>query len=110
MRTGKAAKARGRPQRSTRLRRDESMRGTDIARLAKLELAQVTGLQPLTVSGLTKDEQGWRASVDMIELKRLPDATDLLATYEVVLDDEGNMLSYQRIRRFLRGQVREEQG
>ena len=84
------------------------MRGTDIARVAKLELAQVTGLQPLTVSGLTKDEQGWRVSVDMIELKRLPDATDVLATYEVVLDDEGNLLNYQRIRRYLRGQVTEE--
>ena len=84
------------------------MRGTDIARVAKLELAQVTGLQPLTVSGVTKDEQGWRVSVDMIELKRLPDATDVLATYEVVLDDEGNMLNYQRIRRYLRGQVTEE--
>lgn len=84
------------------------MRGTDIARLAKLELAQVTGLQPLTVSGVTKDEQGWRVSVDMIELKRLPDATDVLATYEVVLDDEGNLLNYQRIRRYLRGQVAEE--
>lgn len=84
------------------------MRGTDIARVAKLELAQVTGLQPLTVSGVTKDEQGWRVSVDMIELKRLPDATDVLATYEVVLDDEGNLLNYQRIRRYLRGQVTEE--
>jgi hypothetical protein len=44
----------------------------------------------------------------MIELKRLPDATDVLATYEVVLDEEGNLLSYQRIRRYLRGQVTEE--
>lgn len=80
------------------------MRGTDVARLAKLELAQVTGLQPLTVSGVMKDEQGWRASVDMIELKRIPEATEVLATYEAVLDDDGNLLSYQRVRRYLRGQ------
>ncbi len=84
------------------------MRGTDIGRLAKLQLAQVTGLEALTVSGLTRDEQGWHASVDMIELKRLPDAADVLATYEAVVDDEGNLLRYQRIRRYLRGQVGEE--
>jgi hypothetical protein len=87
------------------------LRGTDIGRLAKLQLAQATGLQPVTVSGVTKEDgQGWRASVDMIELKRLPDATDVLATYEAVLDDDGNLLSYQRLRRYLRGQVAVENG
>ncbi len=86
------------------------MRGMDIARQVKLQLAQVTGLEALTVSGLSRDEQGWHASVDMIELKRLPDAADVLATYETVADDEGNLLSYQRLRRYLRGQVAVENG
>jgi hypothetical protein len=85
-------------------------RGTDIALMAKAQLAQITGLTPDTVSGLTRDEQGWHASVEMVELKRIPTATDVLASYEVVLDDDGNLVRYQRIRRYYRGQVTEEKG
>lgn len=84
------------------------MRGTDIARLAKAQLALITGLTPNTVSSLTRDEQGWHATVDMIELKRIPEATDVLASYEAVLDDDGNLLRYERIRRYYRGQLAEE--
>lgn len=86
------------------------MQGTDIARQAKEQLAQLTGLKPETVSGLTKDEEGWHVAVDLIELKRIPEATDVLATYETLLDDEGNLIRYQRTRRYYRSEVTEEEG
>lgn len=85
------------------------MQGTDIARQAKEQLAQLTGLKPETVSGLSKDEEGWHVAVDLIELKRIPEATDVLATYETLLDDEGNLIRYQRTRRYYRSEVTEEQ-
>ena len=83
--------------------------GTEIAQRAKEQLAQLTGLKPDTVSGLSKDEEGWHVTVDLIELKRIPDATDVLAAYEALLDDEGNLIRYQRTRRYYRGQVTEEE-
>jgi len=85
------------------------MQGTDIARQAKKQLAQLTGLKPETVSGLTKDEEGWHVAVDLIELKRIPEATDVLATYETLLDDEGNLIRYQRTRRYYRAEVTEKE-
>ncbi|MCJ7620594.1 MAG: gas vesicle protein [Anaerolineae bacterium] len=85
------------------------MTGIEIAQRAKEQLAQLTGLTVDTVSGFDKRDEGWRVTVELVELKRIPDATDVLATYETVLDDEGNVLNYQRIRRYLRGQIMEEE-
>ena len=84
------------------------MSGPEIAERAKEQLAQLTGLKPGTVSALSKDEEGWHVAVDMIEMKYIPDTRDVLATYEALLDDEGNLLSYQRTRRYRRDQVTEE--
>jgi hypothetical protein len=85
------------------------MTGPEIAQRAKEQLAQLTGLEPGTVSALSKDEEGWHVAVDMIEMKYIPDTGDVLATYEALLDDEGNLIRYQRTRRYHRGQVTEEE-
>ena len=85
------------------------MNGPEIAQRAKEQLAQLTGLKPETVSALAKDEEGWHVTVDLLELKRIPEATDVLATYKTLLDDEGNLLGYQRTRRYYRGEVTEEE-
>jgi len=85
------------------------MTGPEIAQRAKEQLAQLTGLKPDTVSGLNRDEEGWHVAVDLIELKRIPEATDVLATYEALLDDNANLIRYQRTRRYYRGQVTEQE-
>jgi hypothetical protein len=84
---------------------DTMATGLEIAQRAKEQLAQLTGLKPDTVSSLSRDNETWHVSVVMIELKRIPESEDVLATYEVVLDDAGNMISYRRTRRYYRGQV-----
>jgi hypothetical protein len=85
------------------------MTGIEIAQRAKQQLAQLTGLKVDTVSGLDRQDKGWHVRVELIEMKRIPEGTDMLATYEGVLDDEGNLLNYQRIRRYLRQQTMEEE-
>lgn len=84
------------------------MRPADIARTAKEQLARLTGLKADTVSGLTRDGESWRVTVEMIELKRVPGTTDVLATYDVVLDDQGRLLRYERAHRYYRSQVAAE--
>ena len=83
--------------------------GMQVAQYAKEQLSQLTGLPANTVSSLAKAENGWRVSVDMVELHRIPDSTDVLATYDVQLDEEGNVLSYERRRRYLRCETTEEE-
>lgn len=39
----------------------------------------------------------------MVEDRRIPSSTDMLALYEVVLDMDGELLSYKRTRRYSRG-------
>jgi hypothetical protein len=75
----------------------------EIALKAKEQLVTLTGLQAGTVSSLSHDENGWHIIADMIELKRIPESADILATYEATLDDRGNLVSYERTRRYSRG-------
>jgi len=84
------------------------MVGTQIAELAKQQLTELTGLKPDTVSSMCKDEEGWHVNVDLIQLCRIPDTSDVLATYETLLDEQGNLLRYQRTRRYLRSETMDD--
>lgn len=83
------------------------MKGPAIARLAKEQLAELTGLTADTVSKLIKASEGWQVDIEMIEMRRIPNTSDVLATYQVQLDEEGNLISYERTHRYYRGQVKE---
>jgi len=81
------------------------MTGPEIVQRAKEQLTQLTGLTPDTVSSLNRDEGGWHVTVEMIETKRIPDIDDIVATYEGLLDNEGNLVRYQRTKRYVRSDV-----
>lgn len=85
------------------------MQMTDLLGWAKNQLAEATGLQPVTVSGAFRDDGGWHVRVDMLEMSRIPTATDVLGEYEVVLAEDGTMLKFQRKRTRLRGEPMEEE-
>ncbi|MGW4336693.1 gas vesicle protein GvpO [Rhodococcus koreensis] len=48
-------------------------------------------------------EEGWTVEVEVIDDRHIPPSADMLALYEVVLDLDGEMLSYRRTRRYRRG-------
>ena len=76
---------------------------------AKRDLAAVTGLKPVSVVQTFRDDQGWHVRVEMLEISRIPPATDVLGDYEVILDEDGAMLRFERKRTRLRGESMEEQ-
>lgn len=49
------------------------------------------------------DDDGWCVVVDVLEVPRIPDTTSLLASYEVRLDQQGELMEYRRVRRYRRG-------
>ncbi|GGO90234.1 gas vesicle protein GvpO [Wenjunlia tyrosinilytica] len=55
------------------------------------------------VCAVQRTENGWCVGVDVLEVPRIPDTTSLLATYEVELDEDGELLGYRRVRRYRRG-------
>ncbi|MFQ5981655.1 MAG: gas vesicle protein GvpO [Candidatus Heimdallarchaeota archaeon] len=65
---------------------------------AREELSKLTGLELSTVLGATKTEEGWKISIEMIEKYSIPDQMDILAVYDTLLDDDGNLLKFNRRR------------
>jgi gas vesicle protein GvpO len=67
------------------------------------QIAELTGKQPEGVTGVEPGEDGWVVGVEVVEDRRIPSSTDILATYETEIDMDGGLLSYQRVRRYPRG-------
>lgn len=68
----------------------------EITERAKSQLAQATGLEPLIAPGAGRDGDGWRVTVEMVELHRIPEAQDVIGVYEVRLNDDGELLEWRR--------------
>ena len=66
-------------------------------------MQELTGYEPEAVTGLEWDGEFWQVTVDALELTRVPNTTDVMASYVVQLDDSGGLLGYKRERRYLRG-------
>ena len=64
---------------------------------AREDLSSLTGLELGSTLSVTKHEQGWRVQVEMVEKKSLPDGMDILATYEALMDGEGDMIEFRRM-------------
>jgi len=83
-------------------------RPLELVSRGKEQLRDLTGYGVDSVSGFAKADGGWHLSVTVVELHRIPAATDVLASYEVDLDEVGDIVSYHRGRRYFRDQVGDE--
>jgi hypothetical protein len=81
---------------------------SDIAAAAAQQLRDLSGKDPEAITGLERTEDGWRVEVDVVELRRVPATTDVIASYEVTLDESGELQGYRRLRRYSRGDARDE--
>ena len=72
------------------------MQLTQIAERAKAQLAEATNLEPLIVSGGDKEADGWRLTVEMLELGRIPEAQGIVGAYDVRVSNEGNLVTWHR--------------
>ncbi len=68
----------------------------ELVEKAREELGKVTGLEISTTSGAVKEEKGWKISVEAIEKHSIPDQMDILAIYDVILDENGNLIEFNR--------------
>jgi gas vesicle protein GvpO len=87
------------------------MAGSNDGRLSAAELGQaavttvheLTGYEPEAITGLEWDGEFWDISVDVMELSRIPNTTDVMGSYVVQLDEQGTLRGLKRMRRFVRG-------
>jgi gas vesicle protein GvpO len=78
---------------------------TDMADQARELLRSVRGVEAESVSGITRTSNGWTVTLEVVELRRIPESTDVLASYEVELDGDGKLLGFERGRRYHRSQA-----
>lgn len=76
----------------------------DLIERTKQQMEAITGLSSETVSRLDPAECGWSVGIDMLEHRSIPSTQDLLASFEVSLDDDGNIQRWRRVGRFVRCQ------
>ena len=74
---------------------------------AREQLAALLGKHADAVSGLERTDGGWVVTLDVVELARIPESTDVLASYELELDNDRNLVRYGRGRRFYRSEADE---
>ncbi|UZJ32469.1 gas vesicle protein [Streptomyces endophytica] len=74
-------------------------------RYAAEQLQELLGRAPESVSAVQPTEDGWLADVEVLELERVPTTSSVMASYRVTLDEEGELMSYERTRRYTKGQI-----
>lgn len=68
----------------------------DIMERAKRDLAEITNLKVSNIVGVSKYADGWHLGIELVERKAVPDTQDLLGLYEVTLDNDGEIVTYER--------------
>ena len=75
---------------------------------ARRQLGEMIGRPVESVFGMERDDDdNWRMSIEVVELARIPNSTDVLGSYDVTLDGDGDVVSYRRTRRYARSQADE---
>jgi hypothetical protein len=83
--------------------RDGRLTAAKAAQLGLRQMAELTGKETEGVTGVEPADDGWIVGVEVVEDRRIPSSTDILATYETEVDMSGELVSYRRVRRYARG-------
>jgi hypothetical protein len=84
-------------------RRRPSLSAAKAAEAGLRSIIELIGKRPEGVTAVQRSEDGWLVGVEVLEDQRVPSSADVLAIYEAALDDDGNLSSYRRVRRYSRG-------
>lgn len=74
----------------------EGMAAKDMLEKAKKELADLTGFKSPRAVGFKKEGNELIATIEVLEKVSIPEGMDIIGTYEVRIDDGGNIISYKR--------------
>lgn len=78
-------------------------RAAAIAQDAAEQLSELLGKSIEGVTAIQHTDDGWKVELEVLELRRVPNTTDVLATYAVTMADNGDLAGYRREHRYARG-------
>jgi hypothetical protein len=90
-------------------KRTSSKSPVEIVESVRRVLDDLGGLDVESVTGVEADDDGWRVSVEVVEVRRVPDTADVLAKYEVSMSKSGQFRGYRQVGHRLRSQIEEMQ-
>jgi hypothetical protein len=108
--TSRGSSGSGRRSNGSSSRRSTSkLSGREAVQRALSEAGDLLGRPIESVLGLEPDDgNGWRVTVEVVELERIPRSTDVLGAYVITLDKSGELTGTRRERRYYRNQADEE--
>jgi hypothetical protein len=81
-----------------------------VVEAAREQLSTLLGTDADRVSGLERSDGGWVVCLEVVELARIPESTDVMGSYELTLDEDRKLVRYRRGRRYYRAQADADQG
>ncbi|AUV82454.1 gas vesicle protein [Salinigranum rubrum] len=91
---------------------DRSVERGPLVEVRERVVANAAGLvgHPLdNVVAITSRDEGWTATVEVVERTAVPDTQDILGRYELLLDDSPVVTEYRRVGRSRRGDTEQEE-
>ena len=79
----------------------------EVLEAARRQVAAITGHPVESITGIENGDDGWTVTVEVLELERVPNTMDVLASYEVKVSDDGEVRGFERRRRYHRAAVDE---
>ena len=84
---------------------DKTLTAPKVAAKALEHIGELTTSNPVGVTSVEPDEDGWLVEVEVVEERRIPSSSDLLALYEMELDTDGALIAYRRTSQYPRGRA-----
>ena len=67
------------------------------------QVMDLTGKQAESITDVERREDGWMIGIEVVEDRRIPSSADILASYEATVDQDGELIAYRRVSRYIRG-------
>ena len=80
-----------------------------VARRGARAISELTGLKVSTIVGIRKVDAGWEVGLELVEKESIPRGMDILGLYRVRVNNSGEVLDFERVRRRRRQDVGEDQ-
>jgi hypothetical protein len=72
---------------------------------AVAQVQELIGRPVESVTGVERNGREFTVKLEVVELERIPNTTDVLGVYEVTLDKDGEVKSAHRTRRYYRSEA-----
>ena len=76
-----------------------------IVQRAREQLEELLERRVESVSSFAHTHSGWLVRLEVVEVTRIPESTDVMASYEMELDEDRKLRRYARVHRYYRSQA-----